>query len=94
MLTAQAQQVDIDVSSRADDMETTGSLPYRIWGIVMRFMGSTTRMRMMRSRLPSDSNMGSLNRPLLIFLNKLGMDSSSKGRLPHNKAYLYARPKA
>lgn len=64
------------------------TLAHLICGMVMRFMGSTTSIRMMRSRLPSDSSIGSLKRPALIFLNKLGMDSSSNGRLPHSSAYL------
>ena len=58
-----------------------------ISGMVMRLSGSTSNMRGMRSRAPGLRWLGRLYMPPLIFLNRLGMFSSSKGRLPQSSAY-------
>ena len=59
----------------------------RISGIVMRCSGSTTSIREIRSLMSSDMWPGSVKMPPLIFLKRLGMFSSSKGRLPQSSAY-------
>ena len=58
-----------------------------ISGMVIRSSGSTSSILGMRSLAPGDSWLGRLYMPPLIFLNRLGMFSSSKGRLPHSRAY-------
>ena len=59
----------------------------RISETVTRFSGSTNSARAMRSRAPGLKCDGSVYTPPLIFLNKLGMDSSSNGNDPHSSAY-------
>mmetsp|Transcript_24914 Transcript_24914/g.49838 ORF Transcript_24914/g.49838 Transcript_24914/m.49838 type:complete len:248 (+) Transcript_24914:852-1595(+) len=58
----------------------------RSWLTVMRWRGSTTSMRGIRSRHPSLRYPGIVYTPPLIFLNRLAMFSSSKGRFPHSSA--------
>mmetsp|Transcript_19583 Transcript_19583/g.22692 ORF Transcript_19583/g.22692 Transcript_19583/m.22692 type:complete len:81 (+) Transcript_19583:1665-1907(+) len=55
--------------------------------MVMRFIGSTSSIRGIRFRASCDKCDGRLYIPDLIFLNRLGMDSSSNGRDPQSKAY-------
>mmetsp|Transcript_8681 Transcript_8681/g.39464 ORF Transcript_8681/g.39464 Transcript_8681/m.39464 type:complete len:286 (+) Transcript_8681:281-1138(+) len=59
----------------------------RISDIVIRFSGSTRSIRAIKSLAPGLRCDGKLYIPPLIFLNKLGMDSSSNGSEPHRSAY-------
>ena len=53
---------------------------------VTRFIGSTTSIRGIKSRASCDKCDGSEYMPDLIFLNRFGMLSSSKGKEPQSKA--------
>ena len=59
----------------------------RISAIVMRFMGSTSNIRGIKFFANCDKCVGKLYIPLFIFLNKFGIDSSSKGNDPQSNAY-------